>query len=123
MIGNLKREVSSLQDIIQEKEKEVYTEKDAFQRLYESYMILQHHNEENLTLRLATEEKLKHLFKRDRQHEFRVKKAEKVLKDERGAIKDVESTFDELNEEIKRLKNVVIEKDGMHHIINQEMQA
>jgi len=45
----------------------VSSEQEAFQRLHETYMILQHHNEESLALRLMTESRLKELFRRDRQ--------------------------------------------------------
>lgn len=45
----------------------VYSEQEAFARLHETYLILQHHNEEGLALRLQTEARLKELFRRDRQ--------------------------------------------------------
>ena len=51
-----------------EMQSKVFSEQQAFARLHETYLILQHHNEEGLALRLQTESRLKELFRRDRQN-------------------------------------------------------
>ena len=40
IIGNLKREILELQAQLNEKNKEIFSEKEAFTRLHETYMIL-----------------------------------------------------------------------------------
>ena len=40
IIGNLKREILDLQAKLNEKQKEIFSEKEAFTRLHETYMIL-----------------------------------------------------------------------------------
>ena len=46
------REIQDLQNMIQEKELDIRNEKEAYARLHEAYLIMQHHNEESLAMRL-----------------------------------------------------------------------
>ena len=123
IIGNLKREILSLNDQLFDKQKEVYKEKEAFERLHEAYMILQHHNEENLALRLTTEDRLKSLFKRDRRHADKVKKAQESMQNDKDTLKSNAEHIKFLTEEVINLRNNVIEKDGMNSLMKTEMLA
>ena len=66
IISKLRKEISDGHEALMENQSKLYSEQEAFQRLHETYLILQHHNEEGLSLRLQTEARLKELFRRDR---------------------------------------------------------
>ena len=63
----MKQSAQEEQEKMMALQSKVYSEQEAFARLHETYLILQHHNEEGLALRLQTEARLKELFRRDRQ--------------------------------------------------------
>lgn len=76
IISKLRREISDSHELLMENQSKLYSEQEAFARLHETYLILQHHNEEGLSLRLQTEARLKELFRRDRQNIEILKKTE-----------------------------------------------
>ena len=95
-ISNLKQEALREQEKVMELQSKVYSEREAFARLNESFLILQHHNEEGLALRLQTEARLSELFRRDRQQLEIIATTAKDRKVERRAARERDAQIEEL---------------------------
>ena len=101
----------------------IYSEQEAFQRLHETYLILQHHNEEGLALRLMTEKRLKDLFSQERQQKEISKKIEADRKEYSEKNRDQEKVIKELEAQCQSYEELVREKDGIAKVIREELTA
>ena len=87
-----------------EMQSKMYSEREAFQRLHETYLILQHHNEEGLALRLLTEARLKELFQRDRQNKEILTKTAAARKEHFKEMSEHKIKIKELEVELSSLR-------------------
>lgn len=123
VISKLRLEIQQLHDRAMELNTKIYSEQEAFERLHESYLVLQHHNEEGLSLRLQTEQRLKDLFARDRQQQEILKRVELDRKEHRQEARDQRELIKQLQSRCREMEEIAREKDGMHLVIKEEMLA
>ena len=91
--------------------------------MHETYLILQNHNEEGLSLRLQTEGRLKDLFRRDRQQVEILKKTEEDRKEYRAKERESDLKIKELEQRAITLEELVREKEGINMVMKEEMIA
>ena len=123
VIAKLRAEIRNDQEKMVELQSKVYSEQQAFARLHETYLILEHHNEEGLSLRLQTEGRLKELFRRDRQNQEVLKKVRIDRKNDRQEARENDAKIKELEDLVFKLEESNREKEGINMLIKEELTA